>query len=188
MRPGGGDQIRHRPKRRPKTFDWITTWGEWYGVYELSDDKLTIYISRKTQIRAAILIPKAGPRHRSLQLQETAQVIGGPRMRFSLALLILSAFPLSAAPVPKELRTPAIVGTWEITESNVWGERSPQYNGQRWYFGADGTFTISERQPAAAYAPPDCRGSYVLGERGSTSYSANRACRRSRASNATGGS
>ena len=30
-----------------KTFDWVAPWGEWYGVYELTDDTLTTYVSRK---------------------------------------------------------------------------------------------------------------------------------------------
>ena len=28
----------------PKTFDWITPWGEWYGVYELKGDTFTLYM------------------------------------------------------------------------------------------------------------------------------------------------
>ena len=31
-----------------KTFDWVAPWGEWYGVYELNDDTLTTYMSRKS--------------------------------------------------------------------------------------------------------------------------------------------
>ncbi len=30
-----------------KTFDWVAPWGEWYGVYELTDDTLTTYLSPK---------------------------------------------------------------------------------------------------------------------------------------------
>ena len=82
-------------------------------------------------------------------------------MRFAAALAVLWALPLAAAPVPKELRTPALVGTWEITSTDVWGETSPQYNGQRWRFGAEGSFTISE-----GLASPRLRGSYVLGKAG----------------------
>jgi len=84
-------------------------------------------------------------------------------MRFSLALLILSAFPLSAAPVPKELRTPAIVGTWEITESNVWGERSPQYNGQRWLLRRRWHLHHLGAAARRRLRPARLRGSYVLG-------------------------
>ena len=46
---------------QPKTFDWITTWGEWYGVYDLDGDKLTIYISRKDANKGRNLERKAGP-------------------------------------------------------------------------------------------------------------------------------
>ncbi len=61
-----------------------------------------------------------------------------------LALMMLFAAPVVclAAPVPKELRRgPPIVGTWAITGANVNGTEQAAYNGQRWTFGADGSFS-----------------------------------------------
>ena len=69
----------------------------------------------------------------------------GAQMR-TLAALLAVALPALAAPVPKELRKHELVGTWEITTSNVWGGGpSDQYNGQRWRFAESGVFTITER-------------------------------------------
>jgi hypothetical protein len=60
----------------------------------------------------------------------------------ALVLLLLIAAPAVAfaAPVPKELRKPTIVGAWAITGANVGGAEQPTYHGQRWTFGEDGSF------------------------------------------------
>ena len=46
----------------PKSFDWICPWGEWYGVYELTGDTITIFIRGKSDPkgRAAELKPGDG--------------------------------------------------------------------------------------------------------------------------------
>jgi hypothetical protein len=88
-------------------------------------------------------------------------------MRAALFYSLLFALPsASAAPVPKELRKSPLAGTWELTTTNLWGENTPQYNGQRWRFGTDGTFTISERTPGGGYAKPRLNGSYAVGSAG----------------------
>ena len=88
-------------------------------------------------------------------------------MRFALAFLMFSApAASSAAPVPKELRKAPLAGTWEITTTNLGGADTPQYNGQRWRFGTDGTFTISERAPGGGYVKPRLNGSYTIGSAG----------------------
>ena len=61
-----------------------------------------------------------------------------------LALMLLFAAPAAcfAAPVPKELRRgPPIVGTWTITGALVNGAERADFHGQRWTFGADGSFS-----------------------------------------------
>lgn len=80
----------------------------------------------------------------------------------TLALLLLFAAPAVAAPVPKELRKPSVVGTWELTHTNLWGAETALYKGQRWRFGTDGSFTISERLPGGGYAKPRLNGSYTI--------------------------
>ena len=62
-------------------------------------------------------------------------------MRFAAALAVLWALPLAAAPVPKELRTPALVGTWEIRGTNRWSIPKDIYDGDRWVFSATGGFS-----------------------------------------------
>ena len=87
-------------------------------------------------------------------------------MRIAIVLVVVWTFPLGAAPVPKELRKAPLAGTWEITAANAWGSDTAQFNGQRWRFGPDGTFTISERQPGGGYAKPRLNGSYAIGSAG----------------------
>ena len=43
--PRGDIKYAVDPAADPKAFDWIAPWGEWYGVYTLDGDSLTIYIS-----------------------------------------------------------------------------------------------------------------------------------------------
>lgn len=80
----------------------------------------------------------------------------------ALVFLLLGFGSAAAAPVPKELRRAPLPGTWELMGTNLWGTDTPEYNGQRWRFGPDGTFTISERLPAGGYAKPRLHGSYKI--------------------------
>ena len=68
-----------------------------------------------------------------------------------LLLLGVAGSPVRAAPVPKELRTPSIVGTWTLTGANVKGAEHPDYHGQRWTFGGDGSFA-NPAYPSGSYA------------------------------------
>jgi uncharacterized protein (TIGR03067 family) len=43
--PRGDIKYAVDPSGDSKAFDWIAPWGEWYGVYTLDGDSLTIYIS-----------------------------------------------------------------------------------------------------------------------------------------------
>ena len=62
----------------------------------------------------------------------------------ALAMLSLFALPAAfAAPVPKELRKPTMVGKWVIVESVVWGREKPIHLGELWEYGADGSMTRS---------------------------------------------
>ena len=45
----------------PKAFDWVAPWGEWYGVYTLDGDALTIYISGGKGKAGRNVIAKTGP-------------------------------------------------------------------------------------------------------------------------------
>ncbi len=68
-------------------------------------------------------------------------------MRLAVALILLGALPLlSAAPVPKELRKPALAGTWEITGTMIAGLEQVHYLGHQWNFGADGSFSNTFHQ------------------------------------------
>ncbi len=49
------------PAADPKAFDWIAPWGEWFGVYTLDGDSLTVYISSGKGKTGRNLIPKTGP-------------------------------------------------------------------------------------------------------------------------------
>jgi len=61
--PAGGIQFALVQKTDPKGFDWICPWGEWYGVYELTDDTFTMYISSKKDVpdKGRNLLLKPGP-------------------------------------------------------------------------------------------------------------------------------
>ncbi len=87
-------------------------------------------------------------------------------VRIAIAFLMFTAPIALAAPVPKELRKSPLAGTWEITTTNLWGADTAQYNGQRWRFGTDGTFTIGERQPGGGYAKPRLNGTFINGSAG----------------------
>jgi hypothetical protein len=53
--------IKYAVDPKAKTFDWLPPWGEWYGVYELKDDVLTIYLKRTKDKAARNLELKGGP-------------------------------------------------------------------------------------------------------------------------------
>lgn len=84
------------------------------------------------------------------------------KMRFAMAVLLIAAVPLGAAPVPKELRKPALAGMWEITGSNVWANETSDYNGQHWRFAPDGGFTSADPKPGGGHQPPRTHGSYQI--------------------------
>ena len=53
----------------PKTFDWIAPWGQYYGVYELKGDTLTLYLSNLAKEK----------RHRELKAGPGVEVYGFKR-------------------------------------------------------------------------------------------------------------
>ena len=59
--PRGDIKYAVDPAAEPKTFDWIAPWGEWYGVYTLDGDALTIYISGGKGKAGRNVIAKTGP-------------------------------------------------------------------------------------------------------------------------------
>jgi len=59
--PRGDIKYAVDPAANPKAFDWIAPWGEWYGVYTLDGDALTIYISGGKGKAGRNLAPNTGP-------------------------------------------------------------------------------------------------------------------------------
>ncbi len=72
-------------------------------------------------------------------------------MRTLAALVFLAISSAPAAPVPKELRKPTMVGKWVITGSVVWGQDKPVHLGELWEYGADGIMTQSGHPPSGRF-------------------------------------
>lgn len=62
-------------------------------------------------------------------------------MRFATGFILLAAFPLIAAPVPKEIRAgddQRIVGVWTLTNAKYGDADFDSAVGTKWTLGADG--------------------------------------------------
>ena len=59
--PRDGVKFRLDPDAKPKTIDWICPWGNWYGVYELEGDTLTVYLGKTGGEKGRNWEFKAGP-------------------------------------------------------------------------------------------------------------------------------